>query len=58
VVAQQDGVLIMQNKRVVGVHSQSKLQPFKRSEFSQVYETFSQAKSYQDWKFVYIQAND
>lgn len=49
---QQDWVLIMKNKRVVGVHSQSKLKPLKRSGFSQAYEDFSKAKTYQDWKFV------
>lgn len=51
---QQDWVLIMQNNRVIGVHSQSTLKPLMRSGFPQAYEAFSKAKTYQDWKFEYV----
>ncbi|QVL45266.1 MAG: type II secretion system protein [Methylophilaceae bacterium] len=51
---QQEWALIMQNDRVIGVYSQSTLAPIKVSGFPAVYEDFSNAKTYQDWKFVYI----
>lgn len=51
---QQDWVFITKNKRVIGVHSQSTLRPLKRFGFSKAYEDFSKAKTYQDWKFVYL----
>jgi type II secretory pathway pseudopilin PulG len=55
---QQEWVLIMQNKGVVGIHSQSTLKPFRISGFPEAYEAFSKAKSYQDWKFVYVPGID
>lgn len=55
---QDDWVLITQNNRIVGIHSQSKLKPLKTINFPQVYEFFSKAKTYQDWKFVYVQGVD
>lgn len=51
---QQEWVLIMQNQRIIGVHSQSSRKPIKKSGFPSLYENFSEAKSYQDWKFVYL----
>lgn len=51
---QQEWALMMQNDRVIGVYSQSTLEPIKVSGFPAVYEGFSNAKTYQDWKFVYI----
>lgn len=55
---QQEWVLIMQNKGVIGIHSQSTLKPLRISGFPEVYEGFSKAKSYQDWKFVYVPGID
>jgi len=46
--------LIMQNNRIIGVHSQSKLKPIKVSGFPLIYESFRAAKTYEDWKFVYV----
>jgi len=50
----QEWTLIRQNERIVGVHSQSSLKPMKVADFPTIYEDFSNAKTYQDWKFVYI----
>lgn len=50
----QEWVLIMQNQKVIGVHSQSLLKPIKVSGFPPIYESFSSAKTYQDWRFVYM----
>jgi len=50
----KDWALIMQNNKIIGVHSQSKLKPIKVNGFPSVYESFRSAKTYQDWKFVYV----
>ena len=46
--------LIMQNNRIIGVQSQSLLKPIKTDGFPLIYESFRGAKTYQDWKFVYV----
>jgi len=51
---QQNWALIMQNNRVIGVYSKSKIKPIKMTGFISAYESFSNAKTYQDWKFVHI----
>jgi Type II secretory pathway, pseudopilin PulG len=48
----QEWVLITQNQKIIGVHSQSLLKPIKVSGFPPLYESFSSAKTYQDWKFI------
>lgn len=50
----QNWLLIMQNNRVIGVYSNSKIKPIKMTDFPAAYENFSNAKTYQDWKFVHI----
>ena len=49
---QEDWALIMQNERVIGVHSKSKLKPIKTTGFDAKNEGFNDAKTYQDWQFV------
>ena len=49
---QEDWALIMQNERVIGVHSKSKLKPIKTTGFDAENEGFNDAKTYQDWQFV------
>ncbi len=51
---EQNWVLIMQNNRVIGVYSKSKIKPIKITGFTSAYESFRNAKTYQDWKFVHI----
>jgi len=50
----QNWLLIMQNNRVIGVYSNSKIKPIKMTDFPAAYEDFGNAKTYQDWKFVHI----
>lgn len=50
----QNWVLIKQNNKVIGVHSKSTLKPIRKLGFPEEYESFSSAKTYQDWKFIYI----
>jgi type II secretory pathway pseudopilin PulG len=52
-----DWGLIKQQGRIVGIHSQSKLMPRKRTGFSPTYEGFDQASSYAEWKFTYSALN-
>ncbi len=54
----QNWGIIKQNNRVIGVYSRSTLKPIKRKGFPLVYEKFENAKSYQDWKFIYINGED
>ena len=45
--------LIKLNERIVGVYSSSTETPIKKSNFPTPYESFADAESYGDWKFVY-----
>lgn len=40
-------------KRITGVYSLSERKPIKKSQFPEHYKKFSEAKTYQDWQFVY-----
>ncbi|WP_293005571.1 hypothetical protein [Nitrosomonas sp.] len=40
-------------KRIIGVYSLSEKRPIKKDQFPEVYAKFSEAKTYQDWKFIY-----
>ncbi len=40
-------------KRIIGVYSLSERKPIKKDKFPEVYAKFSEAKTYQDWKFIY-----
>lgn len=40
-------------KRIIGVYSLSENKPIKKDQFPEVYAKFSEAKTYQDWKFIY-----
>lgn len=39
--------------RIIGVYSLSERKPIKKDKFPEVYAKFSEAKTYQDWKFIY-----
>lgn len=43
--------LIMLDSRVFGVHSRSELRPIKKTNFAMLYNGFSEASSYNDWRF-------
>lgn len=45
--------LIMADSRIVGIHSNSKLVPIKRTGFAAYYDAFSEAANYNDWRFFY-----
>ena len=45
--------LIMLDSRIFGVRSNSKLVPIKRTGFVPYYDAFSEASSYNDWRFFY-----
>jgi type II secretory pathway pseudopilin PulG len=47
--------LIQQQGTIVGIYSTSKSVPLKKTGFPTPYETFSEATSYEDWKFAVIQ---
>ncbi len=47
-------ILVMQNNKLIGVYSESKLKPIKRSGFQEANQNFESAKTYQDWKFIYV----
>ena len=49
----KDWGLEKQQGRIVGVYSESKLKPIKKSGFQLQYEAFSTAEEYKDWKFIY-----
>lgn len=44
--------LVRQGDQITGVYSTSKTSPIKKNGFPAPYESFSEATSYQDWKFV------
>jgi type II secretory pathway pseudopilin PulG len=44
--------LVRQGDQITGVYSSSKSSPIKKTGFPAPYESFSEAKSYQDWKFT------
>jgi type II secretory pathway pseudopilin PulG len=44
--------LVLQGDQITGVYSASKTSPIKKTGFPALYESFSEASSYQDWKFV------
>ena len=46
--------LIMQNSRVIGVRSNSKLTPIKKVDFATHNDALSEATSYNDWQFFYV----
>lgn len=54
ITGKQEWELIMIGGRVLGVHSKSGLKPMKRAGFPDHLKDFSKAKSYQDWKFTYL----
>lgn len=41
------------NKRIIGVYSLSEKKPIKKDKFPEHFAKFSEALTYQDWKFVY-----
>ena len=45
--------LVKQQDKIIGVYSQSTLQPIKKTNFLGQYETFSGAGEYREWQFVY-----
>lgn len=46
-------VIRNESKKIIGVRSTSTKEPFKKAGFAPPYEKFSEAKTYQDWEFVY-----
>jgi len=46
--------LELQQGKIVGVYSQSELEPIKKVGFMLQYATFGEAKKYSEWKFIYI----
>jgi len=50
------GLVTRPNGSIIGVYSKSELSPIKTANFKTEYESFQHAKSYKDWKFIYIQA--
>lgn len=44
--------LVRQGDRITGVYSASKDSPIRKVDFPAPYESFAEAKSYQDWKFL------
>ena len=53
VAMQKDWNLVLQQGKVIGLHSTSDKQPIKKTGFAPQYETFGEAASYKDWLFVY-----
>ncbi len=49
--ASKEWGLIKEQERIVGVYSRSTARPFKQDGFSEAYQGFAGAKSYQDWQF-------
>lgn len=46
--------LITLGGRIMGVHSLSSRKPRKKAGFSEAQAAFAQARSYQDWRFTYL----
>ncbi|MDX1915659.1 MAG: type II secretion system protein [Methylophilus sp.] len=44
--------LIKQQDQIIGVYSMSKETPIKTAQFQTPYESFAEAKTYHDWKFM------
>ncbi len=53
VTGEADWVLILQQGRIVGVHSQSERKPVKQDGFAEAYAGFTGAAQYRDWRFVH-----
>jgi type II secretory pathway pseudopilin PulG len=49
------GTVLAPDGRIMGVYSLSPQAPIKRAGFGWPYEGFSEAATYQDWRFVYVQ---
>jgi type II secretory pathway pseudopilin PulG len=47
------GLIEQAGSGITGIYSKSDKIPLKRTNFPEQYSTFSEAKSYQDWKFVH-----
>jgi type II secretory pathway pseudopilin PulG len=47
--------VLRQGSRIIGVYSQSELNPMKKSGFDTRYAEFSAATSYREWRFVFKQ---
>jgi type II secretory pathway pseudopilin PulG len=50
----QWGLVTLAEEGIVGVYSSSQDSPLKRSNFKAGLEGFADAKSYSDWKFIYV----
>lgn len=49
----KDWDLITLESRIFGIHSKSRLVPIKKTGFASYYDAFSEAASYNDWRFFY-----
>jgi len=47
-------LIVTTNNRLMGVHSKSSSQPFKKSNFPEEYKCFEEAQAYADWVFRFI----
>lgn len=52
-IKRQEMGLVRVSNRIVGVYSLSKQKPIRKTGFSEQQKDFENAKTYQDWKFVY-----
>lgn len=48
------GIILGSGNRIKGVYSKSKKLPLKTSNFPERYKKFEKAKTYSDWKFVFV----
>ena len=48
------GLILGPGNSIKGVYSKSKRPPLKTGNFSEKYKDFEQAKTYSDWKFVFV----
>lgn len=53
VTGEADWALILQQGKIVGVHSQSERKPVKQDGFAEAYAGFTGAAQYRDWRFVH-----
>jgi type II secretory pathway pseudopilin PulG len=51
--ARQGMTLVFRNGRIVGVHSQSLLQPIRSAGYQEFESGFNGAKHYREWQFIY-----